>query len=192
MSDPDVTVWSLKGLLHAVVKRWYRVKPTLWNILLSVVEALIVLLVTQLPLLLGLISHVMNTAGETFSFATAAEVFGRTFSPGDVLSYAAGILGSSMAFFVVNLGVFKHKTVLILPLIVAPIFILFFAAPVYIQDIDGQVGNAQFVSTYIKVLIGLSIFVWLYSLYQSRVAFDVKFPKKSASDRIVEEIQGGA
>lgn len=192
MSKPDGDVWSFKGLIHAIVKRWHRVKPTLWNVLLSVVEALIVLLVTQLPLLLGLISHVMDTAGETFSFKTAAEVFGRTFSPGDVLSYAAGILGSSMAFFVVNLGVFKHKTILILPLIVAPIFILFFAAPVYIQDIDGQVGNAQFVSTYIKVLIGFSVLVWLYSLYQSRVAFDVKFPKKSASDRIVEEIQGEA
>jgi len=190
MSNPDVTACSTKGLAHAIAKCWHKIKPTLRNVLFSALEAFIVLLVTQLPLLLGLISHVMDTAGETFSFATAAEVFGRTFSPGDVLSYAAGILGSSMAFFVVNLGVFKHKTFLILPLIVAPIFILFFAAPVYIQDIDGQVGNAQFVSTYIKVLIGLSIFVWLFSLYQSRVAFDVKFPKKSASDRIVEEIQG--
>lgn len=192
MSSPDLTAWSFKGAVHSVLKRWDRAKPTLRNVLLSVVEALIVLLVTQLPLLLGLISHVMGTAGETFSLATAMEVFGRTFSPGDVLSYAAGILGSSMAFFVVNLGVFKHKTVLILPLVVAPILILFFAAPVYIQDIDGQVGNAQFVAAYIKVLIGLSIFVWLYSLYQSRVAFDVSFPKKSASDQIVEEIQGKA
>lgn len=180
------------GLAQAVVRLWYRVKPALWNILLSVIEALIVLLVTQLPLLLGLITYVMATAGETLSFATAAKVFGQTFSPGDVLSYAAGILGSSMAFFVVNLGVFKHKTMQILPLIVAPVFILFFAAPVYIQDIDGQVGNAQFVSNYIKVLIGFSVFVWLYSLYQSRVAFDVKIPKKSASDQIVEEIQGEA
>jgi len=122
------------------VLKWW---PTLKNILTSLLEAAIVLTVTQLPLLLGLISHVMSTDGETFSFDTAVQVFGRTFSPGDVLSYVAGILGSSMAFFVVKLGVFKRKPSMVLPLIVAPILILFFAAPVYIQDIDGQVGNAD-------------------------------------------------
>ena len=81
MSNPEVTAWSTKGLARAVVERWHKTKPTLRNMLFSVVEALIVLLVTQLPLLLGLISHVMDTAGETFSFTTAAEVFSRTFSP---------------------------------------------------------------------------------------------------------------
>lgn len=156
----------------------------------SFLEACIVLLVTQLPLLLGLINHVMNTEGETFSLGTAVAVFQTTFSPGDVLSYAAGILGSSMAFFVVNLGVFRHKPLLIVPLILAPILVLFFAAPVYIQDIDGQVVNAEFISDYIKVLLGASILVWLFSLYQSRVVFDVNFSRKSASDLIVEEIQG--
>lgn len=184
-----ITLW-LWSFWENVTKSWRRVKPILSNMCFSFLEACIVLLVTQLPLLLGLINHVMNTEGETFSLGTAVAVFQTTFSPGDVLSYAAGILGSSMAFFVVNLGVFRHKPLLIVPLILAPILVLFFAAPVYIQDIDGQVVNAEFISDYIKVLLGASILVWLFSLYQSRVVFDVNFSRKSASDLIVEEIQG--
>lgn len=169
---------------------WNRYKSILANAALSLLEACIVLAVTQLPLLLGLISHVMGSAGQTFSLETAAQVFSRTFSPGDVLSYSAGILGSSMAFFLVNLGVFKHKTILVVPLIIAPIAVLFFAAPVYIQDIDGQVGNTEFVTFYIKVLLSVSVVIWLFSLYQSRVVFDVNYPRKTAADRIVEEIEG--
>ncbi|MEP3895206.1 MAG: hypothetical protein ABJN52_14570 [Litorimonas sp.] len=164
--------------------------PTIRNILTSLLEAAIVLAVTQLPLLLGLISHVMSTDGETFSVDTAIQVFGRTFSPGDILSYVAGILGSSMAFFVVKLGVFKRKPIMIVPLVVAPILILFFAAPVYIQDIDGQVGNADFVSNYIKFLLYCSVAVWLFSLYQSKVLFDVGLPSKSGAKNIVDEIEG--
>jgi len=167
--------------------KWW---PTIRNMLTSLLEAVIVLVVTQLPLLLGLISHVMDNDGVTFSVDTAIEVFGRTFSPGDVLSYVAGILGSSMAFFVVKLGVFKRKPIMVAPLIIAPFLILFFAAPVYIQDIDGQVGNEDFVNSYIRFLLSCSVVVWLFSLYQSRVLFDVGLPSKSGPKTIVDEIEG--
>lgn len=171
---------------------WSRCKTPAQKIVLSLIEASIVIAVTQLPLLIGLIVHVMRTADAEFTWATAISVFSDTYTHGDVLSYVAGILGSSMAYFLVNMWVLRNRPGLFVPLILLPVLLLLFAAPVYIQDIDGQVGNENFVANYIKYLLWAAVGLWLYSLYQSRVAFDLTLSDKSEAERIVNEIEGRA
>jgi len=153
-------------------------------------EALIVLMITQIPLFLGLVVHVMGKADATFTVSTAMELFGGTFSPGDVLSYAAGILGSSLAYAVMKIGYFRVKPALTLTLIVAPIVVFFLAAPVYIQDLDGQVENREFANHYVLALLFVSFVLWIHALYQSRAFFEISLPGSGDSDKIVSDIEG--
>lgn len=191
MSEKPSTNWLTK-LVALIQSAWRRCKTPTQNIVLSFIEACIVIAVTQLPLLIGIIVYVMRTADAEFTWATARSVFSDTYTHGDVLSYVAGILGSSMAYFLVNMWVLRNRPGLFVPLILLPVLLLLLAAPVYIQDIDGQVGNENFVANYIKYLLWAAVGLWLYSLYQSRVAFNLTLSDKSGAEQIVNEIEGRA
>jgi len=163
-------------------------KGAIKNFRLALSEASIVLLITQIPLWIGLVVYVLGN--ENATVWSSLEVLGRKFSPGDVLSFAAGILGSSTAYSIMKIEVFRAKPIYMLWLILAPILAIILALPVYIQDLDGQIEYVLFAYWYVGGVLLFSATLWVYALYQSRAFFDIHLTGNKASQRIVEEIEG--
>lgn len=160
------------------------------NIGLALLEAIIVLLITQIPIWLGLVVHIMGDADAALDFKTVGEILRNSFSPGDILSYVAGILGSSTAYAIVKIGAFKVRPVLMLALILLPVVLLFLAAPVYILDYRGGLENENFARSYIIMLLSASVVLWLFALYQSRAFFEVHLPGSKGAAKIMKDIEG--
>ena len=157
------------------------------NFWLALSEAGFVLLITQIPIWIGLVVIVLGDENATIT--SILGLLGQKFSPGDVLSYAAGILGSSTAYAIMKIGHFSVKPVYMLPLIAAPFFAILLAVPVYIQDVDGQIKNELFARWYVGGVLLFSAVLWINALYQSRAFFDVSPINDKQSKRIVDEIE---
>jgi drug/metabolite transporter (DMT)-like permease len=127
-------------------------------------EALIVLLIVHVPLVLSLIYKKMGKE-DTSIFNTVVE----SYQVGDVLGYVAGLLASSTAYFVVRIGYMRYRPKTVAFLMLSPIIIIFFAAPVFFRDIDGKISYNEFTEQYILGLLISAALVWLYSLYQQKV-----------------------
>ncbi|MCB1397521.1 MAG: hypothetical protein H6898_16810 [Rhodobacter sp.] len=147
------------------------------------------LLITQVPLALGMVYYLLNNQDAGVSLETAKTVFAQSFTVGDVLGYVAGILGSSTAYAIMKIQAFSVRPFLTLLLISAPFVVLLFASPMYIQDVDGGVQNGDFGRTYATVIIGISIALWIHALYQSRAFFDIQLRDNGAAN-IIRDIQG--
>lgn len=154
----------------------------------SLVEALIVIAITQVPLWLGLLMHPFVNADATIASTLAMAL--QALSPADALGYSAGILGSSVGYAIMKISAFRARPGLMIALIILPFVVLFFASPAYVLDRNGAITNEWYANRYMATLIIASFFLWIFALYQSRAFFDVQLPSKSASNKIIREIEG--
>lgn len=158
------------------------------NFGLALLEALITLLITQIPFWLAMVMHALRDQEANFGSSIAAVL--RTFSPGDALVYSAGILASSTAYAIMKIADFRRRPSLMLWLILLPIIAVMVAMPLYIQDSNDAIKNDGFAKAYLIGVILFSAGLWLHALYQSRAFFDVKVGGKAKSDEIIDEIGG--
>ena len=134
----------------------------------------------------------MGTEDSSLDFQTMRIVLAKILTPGDSLSYAAGILGSTMAFFLVKIKIFKVNPFMIIIVIIVPMAILFFAAPLYLAEITDQVKNKTFAQEYAFYIIIAAALVWIYSLYQQRVLTEgVRYDSEAGARDIIDNIQSG-
>ena len=158
------------------------------NFWLALVEALITLFITQIPLWLVMVIYALGDKDATFSSSLSALL--GTFSPGDALVYSAGILASSTAYAIMKIGNFKRRPWLMVPLILFPFLAVMAAMPLFIQDSNDAIQNALFADRYVVAVLAFSAVLWLHALYQARAFFDVSGPNNKVSDRIIDEIEG--
>lgn len=158
------------------------------NLFLALAEALITLLITQIPLILAVIIHALGT--ENSGLVSSFYVITGRFSPGDILAYSAGILASTTAYAIMKIGDFKVQPTLMILLILLPIVAIMAAIPVFIQDSNDAIKNTRLAGDYVAFVIIVSMGLWIHALYQSRAFFEVNGPSSATSDRIVREIEG--
>ncbi|UDF31957.1 UNVERIFIED_ORG: hypothetical protein LHK14_23250 (plasmid) [Roseateles sp. XES5] len=135
---------------------------------MSLIEAAAVLAIIHVPYSLRIIYEATSTPG--IDAAKAWTLFISAYRYGDVMGYAAGMLASTTVWFFFNLKLFSNKIPLLLFLIIGPLLLLFFAAPIYFRDLNGNIGNPEFVSSYVKFLLGAAAFLWILSMYHQRTA----------------------
>ena len=152
-------------------------------------EAGLVLAITQTPIWLGIVY--VTLADENPSMLGAYSYLSERLSAGDVLSFTAGILGSSTAYAIMKIGSFSVKPILMLALILAPVVVLLFAMPVFVQDLNGQLKDTGFTTGYVWGILVVSAILWINALYQSRAFFDVHLSGSKSSDDIIADIEGG-
>ena len=158
------------------------------NFGLALAEAAITLAITQIPFWLAMVMHALGDKHATFTSSLSAVL--QTLSPGDALAYSAGILASSTAYAIMKIGNFKRRPYLMLLLILLPFVAVMFAMPLFIQDSNGVIKNADFANDYVIGVLVFSACLWLHALYQSRAFFDVHGPSSAGSDRIIQELGG--
>lgn len=154
----------------------------------ALLEALITLVITQIPFWLAMAMHALRDEEATFWSAISAVL--RTFSPGDALVYSAGILASSTAYAIMKIGNFRRRPSLMLWLILFPFLAVMFAMPLYIQDSNDAIKNVTFANGYVIGVLIFSAGLWLHALYQSRAFFDVAVSTSAGSDKIIDELGG--
>lgn len=158
------------------------------NFGLAVLEAVITLLITQIPFWLAMVMHALGDKTATFGSSVSAVL--RTFTPGDALVYSAGILASSTAYAIMKIGDFKRRPFLMLLLIVLPFVAVMAAMPLFIQDSNNAIANELFASKYVMGVLIFSAALWIHALYQSRAFFDVGKSERDPADDIIEKLGG--
>lgn len=98
--------------------------PNFKYVALAIAEAALVILITQIPIWVRMILFALEDPNATFP-GTVSAIYGQ-FAPGDVLSFAAGILGSSTAYSIMKIGSFRVRPGLTLVLVVAPLVVFSF------------------------------------------------------------------
>lgn len=158
------------------------------NFGLALIEAVITLLITQIPLWIGTVIYALGD--KNASVQSALSVTLKSFTPGDGLVYSAGILASSTAYAIMKIGNFKRRPWLMIPLIILPFIAVILAIPIYIQDSNEAIQNVSFARTYTFWVLLFSSFLWVYALYQARAFFEVHLPNSRGSEKIIEELEG--
>ena len=130
-------------------------------------EALCVLIISSISLTLLSINYGLETAGigpvEAFRYT-----FASTLQPTQVITYVAGILSSTTAFFLLRLPLMRPHIVRLILIIVVTGFIFVLATPLFIAGLKSQPANAVFATDLATILGLLALAVWLYSLYSQR------------------------
>lgn len=156
--------------------------------MLALCEAIITLIITQIPFWLAIALYALGAAEATFLSSLYAIL--DTLSPGDALVYSAGILASSTAYAIMKIRSFRAKPVLMLILILLPILTILSAMPLYIQDANDKIENIEFAQLYVRIVLIVSALLWIHALYQARAFFEVQLSHNKKSDDIVKNIQG--
>jgi hypothetical protein len=146
----------------------HRIKNIASDLWVSFVEAFLVMAIIHVPLGLRIVWLLIgseHTLGVEHSFWTA---FASNYRTADVLAFSTGLLASSTAYFFVSYQYFKVKPKTMLLLTVFPLILVFAATPVFLRDLDGRLVVAGFASTYVRVVVGIVIFAWLYAIYQQK------------------------
>ncbi|ASP70451.1 hypothetical protein CDO28_02040 [Sinorhizobium meliloti] len=142
---------------------------------MSFVEAGVVLAIIHVPYAFRILYEALGTPGMDFSKARI--LFFSAYKYGDVMGYAAGMLASTTVWFFFNFRLFANRIPLLLFLVIGPLFLLFLSSPIYFRDLNGNIGNTEFVSNYVIFLLLVAAFFWIFSMYQQRTAgtnFDVR------------------
>ncbi|WP_049643398.1 hypothetical protein [Candidatus Rhodobacter oscarellae] len=127
------------------------------------VEAIIVLLIVHVPLVLSLIYKKIGSEGTSI-----VETVFESYQVGDVLGYVAGLLASSTAYFFVRFRYARYKPYTMAVVAFSPVILIFFAAPVFFRDLDGNISTGTFTNNYIIGLLAFAAAIWLFSLYQQK------------------------
>lgn len=149
--------------------------------LMVLVEAIVVLLIVHVPLVLSLIYKKIGSEG-TSIIETVVEIY----QIGDVLGYVAGLLASSTAYFVVRFRYAQYKPYTMGVVAFAPVVVIFFAAPVFFRDLDGDVTTGPFTNKYITVILISAAVIWLFSLYQQKAIS--KIPENEPANKIMKNV----
>ena len=138
---------------------------------LSVVEALWVLVISSLYLLVLSFNHGLNTEGvgliESLKYTVSS-----TLHPTETIIYITGILSSSTAYFVVRFNACGRHIKRVGLLLSATAVLFWIATPLFMAGLPGEPANEAFAAGVATVLAVAAIAVWLYSLFSQRRIFE--------------------
>lgn len=176
----------MKVLFGALKKYGQQCIPTPFYIFTSIVEMILTLAIIHVPIILRIIYLKFDPK---FSDSSFYDLFIGGFKYGDVLGYTAGLLASSTVWFLLNIGLFKSRPLRVVLMILAPLLLLFFAAPVYFKEMNGEL-NSGFAASYVQGIVVLSFFFWFVSLYQQKAIVNISSVSGSQMvDSIVEQVR---
>ena len=143
----------------------------LLNVVVSIVEAAVVLLISSLYLIVLSINYGLATPDIRFldAFAVAVET---TLRPTEMITYVTGILSSTTAYFVVRLFVLRTHIKIVTMILLFTAILFWLATPLFISGLDQPPVN-QPLAIGIAKLVGVGAFgIWLYSLFCQRWIFE--------------------
>lgn len=158
--------------MNRVLKDVYQWKDRLLvDVGLSFLEALVVLLISYLYLIVLSINYGLDTRGVDF-IGALLNTANSTLRPTEMITYVAGILSSTTAYFVVRLTVIKthFKRILFILLFTAVLFWL--ATPLFIAGLQSGPVNESFAVGMAKIVGFGALGVWLFSLFSQRRVFE--------------------
>lgn len=161
------------------------------DVLFSLLEAVLVLILSNLYLIMLTIHHGLETAGVTIDEALDY-VVNTTLGPTEIIIYVTGLLSSTTAYFAIRLFVeknrLKYRRVYFILLGTAILF--WFSIPLFISVPQGVAINLPFAFGMAKVVGLAALFIWFFSLFCQRRIFDrdIVLGGKSRADVIVENV----
>lgn len=151
----------------------------------TIVEMFFTLMIIHLPIILRIVFMKFEDRNADISIWT---MFLDGYRYGDILGYTAGLLASSTVWFVLKFKLLAVRPKTMLFLIFAPLFLLFFATPVYLKELTGSV-DSDFAFIYVKTILFISFILWMISLYYQRAIVELgDLTGNNQSDRIAKQV----
>lgn len=138
------------------------------NLLKSLGEAILILLIANLPVLLTIGSVTIENPGDGFKFAAVMQAFRQVYSITDLFGYLAGLLASTLVFYWMNHWTFRVYTGRAVFFTAAPLIVLILATPLFQASTSGKIENPTAAATYAYLLLGTSVLLWVAALYNQR------------------------
>ena len=140
------------------------------DVVLSVVEAIVVLFIAHLYLVVLGITYGLSTPGLALVDAVTAAAGGLRST--EVFTYATGILSSTTGYFLVRLGALKRHALRITTILLCTMGLIWLATPLFIAGLDGEPKNRELASNLALILGLATLLLWLYSLFCKRRIFE--------------------
>ena len=149
---------------NAIRSRWRRTKAR-WlsfiewhgslprDMFMTVLEAGLVLTLSQIPFFLLAIKYTMETPDTMFTIGTVIDVITNSVRPGEVLIYIAAILASATVYYIMRPRLLPNLPKTFLVCTLGPIFLLLMATPNFMADRYEKAANVEFMSDYAIFLL---------------------------------------
>lgn len=169
---------------------WREMLPR--DVILTLLEAILVLMLSQIPFLFLTIKYNIDNKNAEFSIKTFLFVIHQNVRPGEVLVYISGILSSTTVYFIMRVSRIRYKPTSFLISILGPVILLLSATPTFMADRYDQVANVEFMSNYAISLISIALVLWLYSLFiQRRMENAFVYSGDKSANDLIRQVSGG-
>ena len=141
------------------------------DVVASVIEACLVLLISSLYLIVLAMKHGLDTEGIGLREAFGATV-DSALRPTEIIVYVTGVLSSTTAYFAVRVVWLKAHIKIILGIFAATAILFWVATPLFMSGLQSPPANETLA---IDVAVGIGICavaLWLISLFSQRRIFD--------------------
>ena len=139
----------------------------LLDVVLSFIEAFVVLIITYLYLFVLSINYGLNTEDVNFLGAFITTVTS-TLQPTEMIIYVTGILSSTTAYFIVRLTVLKTHVLRVVSILIVTLILFWIATPLFISGLQSPPVNQTFAVGLAKILGIGALIVWLFSIFSQR------------------------
>lgn len=148
------------------VWRWRR--GILRDLLLTLVEAFLVFLLSQLPFALLTLQYVQETPGASLNLSTFIFVVSSNVRPGEILAYVASLLASTTVYFILRPTLFRVRTLVSLICTLGPGLVIYFATPTFMADRYNRAVNRDFMTSYAIWLLAVAVLLWTFAMFHQR------------------------
>ena len=141
------------------------------DVAFSLIEALIVLLISYLYLFVLSINYGLDTEGVTFASAFLNTV-SSTLHPTEIFTYVTGVLSSTTAYFFVRLAMLRTHIKRVFAILLFTVILFWISTPLFIAGLQNAPANQTMAVGLAKVVGTGALLVWLYSLFSQRRIFE--------------------
>ena len=139
--------------------------------LMACVEASVVLLITNLYLIALSINYGLNKEG-----IDIWDAFYQTITTSlritDMITYVAGVLSSTTAYFIIRLGRRKQHIGTIAIILFSTAVIFFIATPLFFSGLENGPANKEFAADLVIIVVISALVILIFSLYSKRRIFE--------------------
>ena len=144
------------------------------DVVFSIVEAVVVLVISYLYLIVLSFNYGLGTEDVNF-FDAFRHAVSSTMHPTEMITYVTGVLSSTTAYFVVRLVILKTHIKRVLFILLATAILFWIATPLFISGLQGAPVNQAFAVGIAKIVGVGAVCIWLFSLFSQRRIFERGF-----------------
>ena len=156
----------------------------------AIVEALVVLVFSPIPLALQSISYALHTKGVNFidAFFISLE---STIRPTEMIVYITAILSSITAYFFLRIPILKSHLWPTRIFFAIICIIILLATPLFISGLETDPENQELAATFGNFLLIFALFTWLLLLFNQRRVYEkpLSLSRDNRADEIAKNVE---